>query len=109
MTRKIARMKQTDANPAGTRGKLFEFVQIMDFSIRQRGATMYKEKDILHESGEYWVLRESSKNRLHVLKTGLTHSVTLCQFADNSDGLSCAVAYCDYLAKREESKHASQK
>ena len=58
-----------------------------------------KEKDIKHESGNFWVGKID--NTFTVFKSGLTHSVSIQSFVQDSDGLSCAIAYCDYLSKRE--------
>lgn len=58
----------------------------------------YKEEDIVHENGEFWVLRE--KGRYSVLRSGLTHSTSDSAYARNEDGLSIAKARCDYLAQR---------
>jgi hypothetical protein len=57
-----------------------------------------RESDIVHENGDYWVL--SDKSGYLVLKTGVTHSKTLCTFPKDADGRSLAIAYCDYQAER---------
>ena len=58
-----------------------------------------KEKDIKHENGKYWV--GLLDNTYTVFKIGITHSVSVQSFKADSDGLSCAIAYCDFLAKRD--------
>jgi hypothetical protein len=58
------------------------------------------EKDIVHEKGGFWVFRDRSGYL--VLKTGITHSSTLCTFPLTADGRSLAIAYCDYKAKRAQ-------
>ncbi len=58
----------------------------------------YKETDIIHENGDYWVLRE--RTCYTVFKNGVTHSTSDSSYAKNDDGLSIAKARCDYLAKR---------
>ena len=60
-----------------------------------------RESDIMHENGNFWVAKD--KSGYLVLECGITHSKTLCTFAKDTDGLSLAVAYCDYKAKRLES------
>ncbi len=57
------------------------------------------EKDIMHEAGSYWVGRE--RTCYTVFKTGATHSVSDSAYAKTPDGLSIAMARCDYLARRE--------
>ena len=51
-----------------------------------------------HENGNYWVAELD--NTYTVFKTGITHSTSIQSFKRDSDGLSNAIAYCDYLAKR---------
>lgn len=60
-----------------------------------------RESDILYENGEYWVCRNRRANTLVVFKTGATHSVSDSAYCNNPNGLSIAIARCDYLAKRE--------
>lgn len=62
----------------------------------------YKEKDIKHESGSYFVLSE--KDCYGVYKNGLTHSTSDSHYHKTDDGLSIAIARCEYLAKREASE-----
>lgn len=63
---------------------------------------MIKEKDIKHENGSYWVL--DTRDSYTVMKNGITHSTSVQSFKCDSDGLSCAIAYCDFLAKRSTKK-----
>jgi len=58
-----------------------------------------REKDIKHEAGSYWVA--DLGDSYSVMQSGLTHSVSDSHYHRNSDGLSIAVARCNYLAKRE--------
>lgn len=58
---------------------------------------MIKEKDIVHENGNFWVLK--SGNEYHVMRSGLTHSTGDSAY----DSLDLAVARCNYLAKRAAS------
>lgn len=60
-----------------------------------------QEKDIVYENGKYWVLRD--KDAYCVMKSGITHSVGDSAYALTEDGLSIAIARCDYLAGRSES------
>lgn len=58
----------------------------------------YKEKDIVHENGKFWVLK--NKEDFHVMVSGMTHSV-----CDSSYGqLDLAITRCDYLASRAMKK-----
>jgi len=58
-----------------------------------------KEKDIKHEAGNYWVA-DTGKDYT-VFKIGITHSTSDSSYHRTSDGLSIAIARCNYLAKRE--------
>lgn len=53
-----------------------------------------KEKDIIHENGKFWVLK--NKDGYHVMVCGVTHSTSDSSYAQ----ADLAVARCDYLAKR---------
>lgn len=55
---------------------------------------MLKMKDIVHENGGYWVLRD--KENYHVMKIRPTHSVSDSCYASED----LAKARCDYLANR---------
>ena len=57
-----------------------------------------KEKDIIHENGRFWVLKD--KRVYVVLVSGVTHSIKESAYPLNDDGLSTAKFRCDYLAKR---------
>jgi hypothetical protein len=56
----------------------------------------YKVKDIKHENGDYWVL--DNKESYVVFKTGITHSTSDSAYEHSEDGLSIAIARCNYLA-----------
>lgn len=58
----------------------------------------YKETDIKHEAGKYWVL--DTKRDYSVMVTGSTHSVTDSAYSRDNDGLSLAIARANYLNKR---------
>jgi hypothetical protein len=59
---------------------------------------MIRESQIKHENGAYWVL--DTKRAYEVLRAELTHSVVDSAYARDADGLSIAIARCDYLAKK---------
>ena len=59
---------------------------------------MTRESDIMHESGRFWVCRE--KDCYAVFRSGSTHSVSDSAYHKSPDGLSLAIARCDYLASR---------
>lgn len=58
-----------------------------------------RESDILHEAGDYWVSKE--KAGYTVWRNGATHAVSDSTYAKTTDGLSIAVARCNYLASRK--------
>ena len=58
-----------------------------------------KESDIKHEAGRFWV--GDTGRSYTVFAQHITHSVSESAYARDADGLSIAVARCDYLAKRE--------
>ena len=60
---------------------------------------MLKESDIMHENSGYWVLKDHKNRSYTVLKSGLTHSTADSSYELNDDGLSIAIARCNYLAK----------
>jgi len=60
---------------------------------------MYQESQIKHENGSYWVL--DTKRSYEVLAAGITHSVTDSAYSHDDDGLSIAIARCNYLARKE--------
>ncbi len=60
----------------------------------------YRENDIVHENGDFFVLK--FKTGYMVFKNGVTHaSSDGVEYNPDDDGLSIAKAYCDYRAKRE--------
>lgn len=58
---------------------------------------MITERDIKHENGDYWVL--DTRKAYEVLRNGPTHATVDSAYRRDPDGLSIAVARCDYLAK----------
>ena len=60
----------------------------------------------MHENGPYWVARDKAgKMAAYVVyKAGITHSVSDSAYEQTEDGLSIAIARCDYLATLD---HAS--
>jgi hypothetical protein len=65
---------------------------------------MVRESDIVHESGDYWVCR--GRDCYTVFKAGTTHSTSDSAYSRTADGLSVAIARCDYLARRAKEKAA---
>jgi hypothetical protein len=61
---------------------------------------MYREEDIVHENGKVFVLRDRRQKSYAVCVSGTTHSTVESAYTLDSDGLSIAVARCDYLARR---------
>jgi hypothetical protein len=59
-----------------------------------------RESDIKHENGDFWVC--DNRTQYTVYRTGLTHSVADSSYAHNENGLSIAIARCDYLATRSK-------
>jgi len=68
-------------------------------AINKRTMTMTKEKDIIHERGSYWVCR--TKDSYTVFKSGITHSTSDSSYKKTDDGLSVAIARCNYLGNKE--------
>lgn len=66
-----------------------------------------KESDLVHENGDFWVCKTqknwfgSPEKTYSIYRNQLTHSVPVASFEQNEDGLSLAIAYCDYRAKRD--------
>ena len=58
---------------------------------------MTKERDIKHENGQYWVL--DTKDSYTVMIKGITHSTSESSYTRTDDGLSIAIARCNYLSK----------
>lgn len=56
---------------------------------------MFKEKDIMHENGKYWVLND--KGVYYVMISGFTHAKSDSAYSS----LCLAIARCDYLASRD--------
>jgi hypothetical protein len=57
-----------------------------------------RESDIMHECGPFWVARETYGYVVYV--AGITHSAHESAYALDADGLSIAIARCDYMGKR---------
>lgn len=62
----------------------------------------YKEKDIKHEAGWFWVL--DTGKAYAVMVNGITHAKSESAYAHDADGLSLAIARCNYLAQRHKDK-----
>lgn len=54
------------------------------------------EADIMHENGSFWVGRE--RTAYVVYSAGITCSISDSAYERSSDGLSIAIARCDYLS-----------
>lgn len=63
-------------------------------------ATEALERKIMHESGEYWVRDDG--DCYTVYKAWITHStqVDVSVYSHDADGLSIAIARCNYLATK---------
>lgn len=61
-----------------------------------------RESDIVHQVGRFWVWR--GRTQYTVFCDGITHATSDSAYEKTSDGLSIAIARCDYLAKREAAK-----
>jgi hypothetical protein len=59
-----------------------------------------RESDIKHENGKYFVLKNKQQNAYFVMKVGIIHSESDSAYSLNEDGLSIAIARCNYLASR---------
>jgi len=60
-----------------------------------------RESAIKHEAGPYWVCENKSDYTVYV--SGITHSKPDSSYAKDDDGLSLAIARCDYLARSKAS------
>lgn len=58
------------------------------------------ERDIIHEVGDYWVLRSLKNRCYYVMVIGVTHSISDSNYELNTDGLNKAVSRCNYLHER---------
>ena len=58
-----------------------------------------RAKGIVHENGRHWVL--DSPAAYVVMTAGITHSASDSAYTRDPDGLSIAVARCNYLARRD--------
>ena len=61
-----------------------------------------RESDIMHENGEFWVAREP--RGFVVYRNAAWSSTSDSAYERSADGLSIAIARCDYLAKRRASQ-----
>lgn len=59
-----------------------------------------RESDIVFEKGNYWIGRDRKVSTYIVFKIGPTYSTSDSAYALTPDGLSIAIARCDYLANR---------
>ena len=60
----------------------------------------YTVKDIVHENGDYFVIRCKAHGCYYVMKADITHSASDSAYSLDPDGMSIAIARCDYLSNR---------
>lgn len=65
-----------------------------------------KVKDIVHENKNFWVYRDKKHKMYVVFKNTLTHSVSDSAFPLSDNGLSLAIARCDYLQGRKQNRRS---
>ena len=69
---------------------------------------MFRERDIVHENGEFWVLKSTKEKCYYVMVPDKKNYGVTCisdsAYSLDSDGLSIAIARCDYMAKRAKEK-----
>ena len=58
------------------------------------------DRDIPHQVGDYWVGSTRKPASYTVYRNTLTHAVPIASFAMDDDGLSLAIAYCNYRHKK---------
>lgn len=61
-----------------------------------------KESNIIHENDKAWVAKDAKRKRYTVFRIGITHSTSDCSFHLTPDGLSLAMARCDYLGRNQK-------
>lgn len=61
------------------------------------------EKDIIHENGNVWVMR--GKDAYYVMVNNITHSESESAYPLTDDGLSIAIARCNWCASRPAYQH----
>jgi hypothetical protein len=59
---------------------------------------------IYHEAGDFWVGRTYRPPSYTVYRSGVTHSTPDSSYPSTADGLSLAIARCDYLHKAATAK-----
>lgn len=57
---------------------------------------MIRETDIVHQTGDFWVYR--GRSSYIVFRNGITAATSDSVYVRDPDGLSIAIARCDYLA-----------
>jgi len=63
----------------------------------------YKESDIVHENGGFWVLRDRKQKAYAVYASTDSHySICDSAYRMDDDGLSIAKVRCNYLAARSK-------
>ncbi len=59
-----------------------------------------KESHIKHENGDFWIA--DMGDRLTVYESDITHSTADSSYPSTEDGLSLAIARCNYLNSRRK-------
>lgn len=62
--------------------------------------TKLATKDIKHENGKFWVC--DTGESYAVMINGITHSNSESQYKRDKNGLSIAIARCNYLANKNK-------
>lgn len=65
------------------------------------------DSNIMHANGEYWV--EQQANAYVVFRDGPIHATSDSAYHKNADGLSIAIARCDYLARLSVPRNGCQR
>jgi hypothetical protein len=80
----------------------------MEASKQGANEMTYKVKDIAHETGTTWVLKNTKQGCYTVFIIGTSVSTSDSAYPLTDDGLSIAIARANYLAKRIEAKKVSK-
>lgn len=67
---------------------------------------MTNEKDIVHQSGDYWVLKHKKGHTVYMDKMMTAEAVAT--FDVGPDGFSKAIAYCNYKSNQACQEIVSQ-
>jgi len=61
---------------------------------------MLTEKSIVYSSGRYWVCKADNQYTVYI--NVATHSTADSSYVNTEDGLSIAIARCNYIAKKQK-------